>query len=119
MRDPLSILARLHRPALLMRAARIGAQEYKRQIHLPRLLGYGALPRHGAALFKLIELEADLDDQRKTSDAAYRLLRHIDVLIAVVGEAQILRASLDRSAAQKPGADHIKLSGSAAFFSAT
>ena len=119
MTDPLAILATLHRPTLLMRAARIGAQDYKRQIHLPRLLGYGVLPRHGAALFKLMELEADLDDQRRASDAGYHLLCHIDVLIALVGEAHILRASLDRSAAQRAKADHIKLSGSAAFFSAT
>lgn len=99
MKDPLSILATLHRPALLMRAARIGAQDYKRHIHLPRLLGYGVLPRHGAALFKLMEQEAELDELRRASDAGYHLLRHMDVLIAMVGEAHILRASQDRLAA--------------------
>lgn len=93
MQDLLSMLHALHRPPLLMRAARIGAQDYRRATHLPRLLGYGQLPRHGTALIKLMELEADLNDQRLANDTSYSLVRHVDVLIAMVGEARILRAS--------------------------
>ena len=55
MQDILSMLHAIHRPRLLMRAARIGAEDYRRGVHLPRLLGYGVLPRHGAALIKLME----------------------------------------------------------------
>ncbi len=93
MQDLISMLHTLHRPRLLMRAARIGAEDYRRTTHLPRLLGYGVLPRHGAALLKLMEIEAELNMQRKTSDAGYNLIRHVDVLIAMVGEARVLKAS--------------------------
>ncbi|KEJ88401.1 DUF6477 family protein [Sulfitobacter donghicola] len=93
MQDIHRILASLHRPRLLMRAARIGAEDYRRTGHLPRLLGYGVLPRHGDALMKLIGIEAELEDQRTGLDAAYSLVRHVDVLIAIVGEAKMLRAT--------------------------
>lgn len=93
MKDIISMLNTLHRPRLLMRAARIGAQDYRRNVHLPRLLGYGHLPRNGPALMKLVEIEGELNTQRKTKESAYSLLRHIDILIAIVGEAQILRAT--------------------------
>jgi hypothetical protein len=94
MQDLLSMLHALHRPRLLMRAARIGSQDYRRSVHLPRLLGYGVLPRHGAALIKLMDIEAELDAQRTAADASYSLIRHVDVLIAMVGEARELRAAL-------------------------
>lgn len=93
MQDILSMLSALRRPRLLMRAARIGAEDYRRNAHLPRLLGYGQMPRHGAALMRLVEIEADLNHLRLSEDSAYSLLRHIDILIAIVGEARIMRAS--------------------------
>ena len=93
MQDILSMLQRLHRPRLMMRAARIGADEYRRTAHLPRLLGYGQLPRHGDALMKLMQIEAEHEDQRRRGDAGYRLVAHMDVLIAMVAEARILRAT--------------------------
>lgn len=39
-----------------------------------------------------MEIEAVLEDERKRADAGYSLIRHIDVLIAMVGEARVLRA---------------------------
>lgn len=93
MQDVLSMLNTLHRPRLLIRAARAGAQEYSRNRHLQRLLGYGALPRNAAALMQLIELERGLNDQRKADDAGYSLPRHLDLLIAMMGEAQLLLAT--------------------------
>ena len=93
MQDILTMLNALQRPRLMMRAARIGAQDYRRAAHLPRLLGYGALPRHGAALMKLMEIEAGMEDQRTGGDASYSLVRHLDVLIAMVAEARVLRAT--------------------------
>ena len=91
------MLQGLHRPRLLMRAARIGAEDYRRAAHLPRLLGYGNLPRHSQALLRLMEHEAELNTQRLDDESGYNLLRHIDVLIAIVGEARIMQAA--RSAA--------------------
>tara|TARA_R110002124_G_scaffold197208_2_gene364320 strand:- start:64 stop:363 length:300 start_codon:yes stop_codon:yes gene_type:complete len=96
MQDILSMLNALHRPRLMMRAARIGAENYRRSSHLPRLLGYGVLPRHSAALLRLIDIEAQLEEERAQSDAGYSLIRHIDVLIAMVGEARVLRATQPR-----------------------
>lgn len=93
MQDILSMLATIHRPRLLMRAARFGAEEYRRDVHLPRLLGYGKLPRYGAALIQLMDMEAALESQRKDDDAAYSLTRHIDILIAIVAEARVLRTA--------------------------
>lgn len=91
MKDILGLLNDLRRPRILIRAARIGAQEYRRNPHLHRLIGYGALPRSGAALMRLMEMEADLDDKRLKDDAAYSVSRHVEVLTAMMGEARILR----------------------------
>ncbi|MBD3663151.1 DUF6477 family protein [Sulfitobacter aestuariivivens] len=96
MQDVITMLQNLHRPRLMMRAARIGADQYRRGAHLPRLLGYGVLPRHGAALMRLMEIEATLEEQRTLSDAGYSMIRHLDVLIALVGEARVLRAAQHR-----------------------
>lgn len=93
MQDLISMLNALHRPRLMMRAARIGAETYHRASHLGRVLGYGVLPRPAPALIKLMEIEAILEDQRTTADASYSLTRHVDVLIAMVSEARNLRAS--------------------------
>ena len=77
----------------MMRAARAGAESYRRDAHLPRLLGRSVLPRHKEALLNLIGIEAELNTKRKDAEPDYSLLRHLDVLIAMVGEARILRAA--------------------------
>lgn len=92
MQDIHSLLASLHRPRTLMRAARIGAQDYRRAAHLPRLLGYGALPRHADALMRLIDAGSAMESERTDADPCYNVVRHVDVLIAIVGEARELRA---------------------------
>ena len=93
MLDVISMLQALRRPPLLMRAARIGAEDYRRETHLPRLLGYGVLPRHTQALLKLMEMEGNLNEQRVAGNASYSLAKHVDTLIAMLGEARVLRAS--------------------------
>jgi hypothetical protein len=96
MQDVITMLSTLKRPRLLIRAARIGAQDYTRNRHLNRLLGYGALPRPAAALMRLMELEREMDEARKTNEAGYSLARHLDLLIAMMGEAQVLKATRAR-----------------------
>lgn len=98
MQDLIGMLSNLRRPRLLIRAARIGAQDYDRKRHLQRLLGYGGLPRPGAALMRLMEMEQDLDAMRREDNAGYSLQRHLDLLIAMMGEVQILQASRARPA---------------------
>lgn len=92
MQDILTRLTVIHRPPLLIRAARIGAEHYRRSAHLGRLLGQIGLPGNGLALIHLIEIEADLHAQRKMADAGYSLIRHLEVIIALIGEARLLRA---------------------------
>ena len=93
MKDILSALDDLRRPRLLINAARFGLPEYRRTAHLPRHRGYGPLPRSGPALVELMLLEAVIERARKQDDAGYRVMRHVDVLIAMMGEARLLRAS--------------------------
>ena len=93
MQDALTILHKLRRPKMLMRAAQIGVAEYKRVAFLPHLLGYGRMPKQSEAILKLIEIEKNLKALRKAGESADNLLRHIDVMIAIVGEARDLRAS--------------------------
>lgn len=92
MNDILHRLDALRRPRLLIRTARIGAEEYRRDIHLPRLLGHGGLPRNAPALERLMDIEAGMDQSRRAGEAAYSTIHHVEVMIAVMGEARLLRA---------------------------
>jgi hypothetical protein len=91
MKDILSSLHDLRRPGLLIRTARIGAADYRRGAHLARLIGGTPPPSSGAALMQLMELEAELNDCRKNERAGYSPARHVDILIAMLGEARLLR----------------------------
>ena len=93
MQDVLSMVAGLKRPRLLVQAARFGLDDYRREAHLPRLLGAVEAPlRPGAAILRLLELEADMDASRCRRAAEYRVARHVAVLVALMGEARLLRA---------------------------
>jgi len=90
--DVRGALARLRRPPLLVRAARLGVSGYVREAALPRLLGGGRLPPAHAALAQLIEMEGAQDAARRQGRATYRAADHVALLIAVMGEAQLLEA---------------------------
>ena len=92
MQDLLTQLSELRRPRLLIRAARIAAQDYRRDARLPRLLGYGIVPRSGSAVVRLMALEAEVNEKRETGDASYNIAGHVELLTALMGESQILRA---------------------------
>lgn len=91
MKDVLGLIQTLRRPPLLIRAARIGQDHYQRDRHLPRLLRGAAPARSGEAAMQLLGLEAELESKRRTQDASYSVARHVDVLVALMAEAQILR----------------------------
>lgn len=88
MHDILGTLRALRRPPLLIRAARIGLQDYRREVHLRRLLRDGPLPQSPTALIRLLETEAALDEERRLSASGYSPARHVEVLIAMMGEAR-------------------------------
>ena len=96
MQDILTRISQIQRPRLLSRAAKIGAEDYRRELHLPRLLKQPILPRSAEALIKLSEIEADLNDKRVAGEQDYHLRRHVEVLIAIVAETTRLRESKDR-----------------------
>ena len=91
MKDILSTLNSLCRPRLLIRAARLGQIDYRRQCDLPRHLGYGRLPSNGEALMLLLDQERDINQQRKNGHAGYSPAHHVDLMIAIMGEAHLLR----------------------------
>lgn len=94
MSDFRTLLAGLKRPRLLIRAARHGLDEYRRDRDLHRLIGGARVPAPDEALPRLMREEARLEGIRGTGDAAYSLVRHIEVLIALMAEARLLPRDL-------------------------
>ena len=93
MQDVLTALTQLRRPRLLIRAAKEGAEDYVRDQHLKRLMGKGAQPHNGTVLKRLMEMEQDVNKDRRAGAASYSIITHVDLMIAMVGEARLLRAS--------------------------
>jgi len=104
-------LARLRRPALLIEAARLGVATYCRERTLRRHLGDLHHPDSEAVLETLLEIEEELNQLRRHDYAGYSPARHVDVVIAILGEVRRMRA------AARP--DQEKASGIEAFLSAT
>lgn len=103
MQDVISHLASTKRPRLLVRAARIGAGDYRREVHLARLLG-GAEMEARAALDGLISLEGPMERARRRGAADYSAARHVEVLAAIIGETRLARAAEARRASALPKA---------------
>ena len=93
MTDLLTMLARLKRPKTLIRAARIGMRDYRRSTTLKRLLGFGHPTETTPILFALMELEAEMNAEREVNAAGYSPMRHVEVMIALMSEADLLRAA--------------------------
>ena len=92
MQDISTRVRQLNRPGLLVRAARFGLEGYRRERDLARLL-----PDHhdmgtGAALVALLDAERDENDSRLARETHYALVRHIDLLTAIMAEARDLEA---------------------------
>lgn len=85
--------ADLMRPRLLIRAARHGLQDYRRDRDLRRLLPKGEQPCTDP-LPRLIAAEAAAEVTRCNGDAAYSIARHIELLIALLAEARLSAAAL-------------------------
>ncbi|KAA9009213.1 DUF6477 family protein [Histidinibacterium aquaticum] len=93
MQDLFSLVEALRRPPLLVSAARFGVDDYSRERMLPRLLRCATAPRTGEAVVQLLELEEDHDGRRRAGAAEYSVARHVEVLIALMAETRLLRAS--------------------------
>ncbi len=88
MTDFRALLADLRRPQLLIRAARCGQTDYRRDRDLRRLLD--CQPTPDPAVRRLLSEEEKLEEIRKSGEASYSLNRHIDVLIALMCEVRLL-----------------------------
>ena len=91
MTDILKTINSLRRPSLLVRAARIGLEDYSRDRDLKRVLKTARLPGPGRAAVPLLEEESQLEERRKDPGAGYSVARHVEVLIALMAEARLLR----------------------------
>ncbi|WP_108481941.1 DUF6477 family protein [Oceaniglobus ichthyenteri] len=89
-----SALAHLRRPRLLIRAARFGLSDYDRTRCLRRILPDACAKTQANPLSPLIEQEAQYEARRAAGDAGYMVARHVEILIALISEAQrVLRPS--------------------------
>lgn len=81
-------LTELRRPKILIRAARAGVSEYRRDRDLKRLVrdAGGAAPRDPMA--PLLAEERRLETTRTTGAGAYNIHRHVAVLTAILAEAR-------------------------------
>lgn len=91
MKDILGVLADIRRPRLLLSAAREVAKNGRCSGSLQRLLGPQLGASTGATLLQLLELEAGLDEMRRKRIGGYSPRRHIEVLAAVLGQAEQLK----------------------------
>lgn len=88
MTDFRALLADLRRPRLLIRAARCGVDDYRRDRDLRRLIDGTMSPDR--ALPRLMQEENQLEEIRLSGDANYSVQHHIEVLIAMLGEMRLL-----------------------------
>lgn len=83
-------LTDLRRPKILIRAARAGVTEYRRDRDLKRLVrdAKGSAPRDPMA--PLLAEENRLEETRTTGGATYNIQRHVAVLTAILAEARLI-----------------------------
>ncbi|MDP2737220.1 MAG: DUF6477 family protein [Pseudorhodobacter sp.] len=90
MTDFRTLLANLKRPRLLIRAARFGIEDYRRERDLTRLIDTQGPATPETALPRLLDEEERMEDTRRAGDVSYSLSRHIEVLIALMAETRLL-----------------------------
>jgi hypothetical protein len=93
MKDIFTQIHELKRNPLLVRAARFGVDDYQRERHLRRSLKFDKMPSSGEALMRLLEVEREMNDARIAGNGNYTIAHHVEILIAIMGEAQVLRAT--------------------------
>lgn len=88
----IAALAELRRPKILVRAARAGIPEYRRERDLKRLVRQtGGTARD--AMQPLLAEEHRLETTRTTGGATYNIQRHVAVLTAILVEARLTPAA--------------------------
>lgn len=93
MTKPVTQLNSLRRPRLLIRAARHGVAEYDRETTLNRLIEPTSCKSSNDVLAALLEAEEQAETNRREKGATYSITHHIELLIALMGEARHLALS--------------------------
>ncbi|MFE3835723.1 DUF6477 family protein [Pseudogemmobacter sonorensis] len=88
-------VSELRRPGILMRATRFGLAEYQRGRLLKRLTPGETRPERTVP--RLYALEAAMEARRRQGDSIYSVSDHIEVLVALVAEASLLRPNVEPS----------------------
>jgi hypothetical protein len=107
---PTAILAALRRPPLLVRAARFGLVGYDRARTLARLLPGVGTARPGSAFAALMLREADMETDRCGNAPGYVVASHVELLIALIGEARLAAQAEAASGGTSRPAPHFPVS---------
>jgi Family of unknown function (DUF6477) len=99
MTDFATVLSALRRPRILIRAARAGVVDYRRERDLKRLLKGGKAGAPQQAIGTLLAEEHRLESTRTCGGATYSIQRHVAVLTAIIAEARLLPAASPARAA--------------------
>ncbi len=92
MTDCMTMLKSLRRSRLLISAARLGVHDYRRERDLKRLIKTTRVPAPRRAIMHLLQIEIALEEARKLGEGRYNVVRHVDVMIALMGEAALALA---------------------------
>jgi Family of unknown function (DUF6477) len=90
MTDPVNLLSGISRPSLLIRAARFGLGDYRRERDLKRLISDAPQENPATVLPRLLAQEERLEESRRSGALAYSLARHVEVLVALMFEARLV-----------------------------
>jgi Family of unknown function (DUF6477) len=88
--NPVARLSSIRRPRILVRAARAGVTDYRRERDLKRFMRNPKSTSPQVAFETLLAEEGRLEDIRSRGDATYSVQRHVAVLTALIAEARHL-----------------------------
>ncbi len=90
MSDFAQMLHALRRPKILIRAARAGVVDYRRERDLKKLLRQQAAGASARAIDSLLAEETRLEATRTSGEGTYNLQRHVAILTAIIAEARMV-----------------------------
>jgi hypothetical protein len=93
MTDLATVLNALRRPKILIRAARAGVVDYRRDRDLKRILRVSRSAAPQQAIGSLLLEESRLEATRAAGEATYSIQRHVAVLTAILAEARLVPAA--------------------------
>ena len=89
MSDVAAMLNTLRRPKILIRAARAGVIDYRRERDLKKLIRQQGGTCARKTIDTLLAEEHRLETTRTSGDGSYNLHRHITLLTAIIAEARM------------------------------